>query len=96
MVRWKPRLERAAEDDAIYDKCLMAQNGNTVACDAMMRVLDRERTAETAMKNEAAKMLAAGVSKRDVVKWAIDRGFVGSQLSDAVGISLRDLQSGNY
>ncbi len=48
------------------------------------------------MKKEAAKMLAAGVSKRDVVQWAMDRGFVGSQLSDAVGISLKDLQADKY
>ena len=49
-----------------------------------------------AMKEEAAKMLAAGFSKREVVKWASERGFVGKQLSDAVGISLRDLQTDNY
>ena len=73
--------------------CLTGRDGNTVACDALIRVLERQRAAETAMKKEAAKMLPAGVSKRDVVQWAMDRGFVGSQLSDAVGISLKDLQA---
>jgi hypothetical protein len=88
-----PRFD--ARDNAIYDNCLMA-SGNTVSCDAMMRVLERERTAEAAMKTEATKLLAAGFSKREVVKWAMDKGFVGSQLSDAVGISLQDLQAGKY
>jgi hypothetical protein len=61
-IWWKPRSERSAEDNAIYDNCLMERSGNTVACDAMMRLLDRERAAEnaTAMKEEAAKLLAAG------------------------------------
>ncbi len=74
----------------------MVPQWNTVACDAMMRVLERERTAEAAMRKEAAKLLAAGFSKREVVKWAMDKGFVGSQLSDAVGISLQDLQADKY
>ena len=104
---WKLRPERSAEDAAIYDKCLMAESGNTVACDAMVRVIDRERAAlpeierrqrvaEEALNKDAAKLLAAGFSKREVVQWAIERGFVGSQLSDAVGISLEDLQAGRY
>jgi hypothetical protein len=76
----------------------MTQHGNTVACDAMMRLVERERTAEAAMKMKAlaATLLAAGFSKREVVEWAMDKGFVGSQLSDAVGISLQDLQTGKY
>ena len=95
-VWWKPHPQRTAEDDVIYDRCLMAQGGNTVACDAMMRLIDRERISAAAMKQQAAKLLAAGFSKREVVKWAMDQGFVGSDLSDAVGISLRDLQTDNY
>jgi hypothetical protein len=67
-----------------------------VACDAMMRLVERSRIASAAMKQQAAKMLAAGFSKREVVKWASEQGFVGSDLSDAVGISLRDLQTDNY
>lgn len=104
---WKVSPERSAEDDAICDRCLMAQSGNTVACDAMIRLIHRERAAlaaiekrdsaaETALKKEAAQLLAAGFSKREVVQWAMERGFVGSQLSDAVGISLQDLQVGKY
>jgi hypothetical protein len=61
-----------------------------------MRVLERERVAEAAMLKEAAKMLAAGFSKREVVDWAAKNGFVGRQLSDAVGISLEDLQQNKY
>jgi hypothetical protein len=93
---WKMHPERSTEDAAIYDKCLMAQSGNTIACDAMLREIDRERAAEETLKKDAAKLLAAGFSKREVVEWAMKRGFVGSQLSDAVGISLEDLQAGRY
>jgi hypothetical protein len=92
---WKFGPQRSAEDSAIYDHCL-PQHGNIVACDAMMRLIERERTAEAAMKAQAATLLAAGFSKREVVKWAIDKGFVGSQISDAVGISLQDLQAVKY
>jgi hypothetical protein len=31
----------------------------TVACDAMMRLIERERTTEAAMKTQAATLLAA-------------------------------------
>jgi hypothetical protein len=61
-----------------------------------MRRIARDRTAEAAMKAQAAKLLAVGFSKREVVKWAADQGFVGSELSDAVGISLQDLQADKY
>jgi hypothetical protein len=40
-VWWKSRPERSAKDDAIYDMCLIGKSGNTVACDALMRTLDR-------------------------------------------------------
>lgn len=93
---WAPRPQRSAQDDAIYDNCLMRMTGNKVACDALMRTLERERIVEAAMLQEAAKMRAAGVSKREIVKWASDRGFVGKQLSDAAGISLEELQSDKY
>ncbi len=107
LIWWKSRPERSADDNAIYDNCLMERDGNTVACDAMMRVVDRGRAAESmkkaasdpaeeAMKEDAAKLLAAGFSKREVVKWAMGKGFGGSQVSDAVGISLKELQAGRY
>jgi hypothetical protein len=89
-VWWKSYDARSAEDEVTYDACLM-KRGNTVACDALMRELDRERTAETAIKKEAAKMLASGVSKLDVVLWARGRGVFESQLSDALGISQKEL-----
>jgi hypothetical protein len=43
---WKTRVVRSAEDDAIYDVCLIRHDGNTVVCDALMRV--RKRAAEKA------------------------------------------------
>jgi hypothetical protein len=84
----------SAEDQAIYDNCLLSRNGNTVACDALMWLLDRERTAETAMLQQAAKLRAAGFSGCEIERWAADAGFVGSQLSEASGIPLNELQAG--
>jgi len=96
-VWWKSdHPQRTADDEALHDACLVAQRGNTAVCDAMLRVVERERIAVAAMKQQAAKMLAAGASKREVVEWGRKQGFVSSQLSDAVGISLSDLQSGKY
>ena len=94
-VWWKPRPERSAGDDAIYDMCL-ADSGNTVACDAMMRTLDRLRTKEAALKEEAARLLAAGFSKREVVEWGLKRGFVATQMIDAVGISMKEFKEDKY
>jgi hypothetical protein len=95
LIWWKARDGRSAADQAIYDTCL-TQQGNTVACDAFMRVLDRERAAEKEMKKEAAQVLAAGHSKQEVANWAFKHGFVGSQVSEVVGISLQDLQADRY
>ena len=92
----KARPERSAEDAAFYDVCLTEHQGNTVACDALMRMLDRERVQTAAFKKEGARMLAAGASKRDVVKWVIEMGGVGSQISDAAGITLIELQTDKY
>jgi hypothetical protein len=93
IVWWKPHLKttRSAEDNNIYDGCLMTEHGNTVACDAMMRLLNRGR-----LKKDAERALAAGFSKREVVQWAEDQGFGGSDVADAVGISLQDYQQGKY
>jgi hypothetical protein len=85
---------RSAEDQAIYDNCLLSRNGNTVACDALMRLMARERTAEVAMLQQAAKLRAAGFSGCEIERWAADAGFVGSQLSEASGIPLNELQAG--
>jgi hypothetical protein len=96
-VWWNARSER---DAALYDNCLAANGGNTTACDAFMRTYQREKAKSAALEkilNEgAAKMLAAGASKRDVVKWATEMAGVGSQISDAAGISLNELQHGKY
>jgi hypothetical protein len=45
-VWWKTHVERSAEDDAIYDACLIRSGGNTILCDALMRT--RKRAAEKA------------------------------------------------
>ena|ERR1700733_6628851 len=75
-VWWKP--QRSSEDAAMYDVCLAAQNGNTVACDAYMRVYKRVKAKDDALekslKEGGAKMLAAGRSKRDVIEWASGMG----------------------
>ncbi len=99
-VWWKSSVEHSPEDAAMYDACLAGQNGNTVACDAYMRMYKRVKAKDDALektfKEGGAKMLAAGRSKREVVEWASGMGGVGRQLSDAAGISLRELQEGKY
>ena len=85
---------RSTEDQAIYDNCLLSRNGNTVACDALMRLMARERSAEGAMLKQAAKLRAAGFSGCEIERWAANAGFVGSQLSKASGIPLNELQAG--
>jgi hypothetical protein len=87
--------ERSTEDQRIYDSCLLERNGNTTVCDAMMRVIARERTAETAMLQQAAILRAAGFSGCEIERWASDQGFVGSQLSEASGIPLNELRAEN-
>jgi len=86
---------RSAEDNLLYDRCLLSEHGNVVACDAMMRLIDHERGV-AAMKQRATVYLAAGFTKREVVRWAQDQGFSASDVSDAVGISLQDHQQGKY
>jgi hypothetical protein len=46
-IVWKPDSARSPEDDNIYDACLVRQDGNTVACDATIRLLERGRAART-------------------------------------------------
>jgi hypothetical protein len=99
--RWAmSRTERSPENAAIYDTCLASNGGNENACDAHLRIYDRAKSKDAALEkalNEGgAKMLASGASKREVVDWATRMGGVGSQISNAAGMSLRDLQNGNY
>jgi hypothetical protein len=93
---WSYEEVMRAQDDDTYDRCLIAQAGNKVACDALMRVLGRYSAAEIAMKKEAARMLAAGHTKREVIEWGYKHGFSGQQMSEAVGISWRDLIDKKY
>jgi len=51
---------------------------------------------EKAIKEEVEKRLSSGASKREVVQWAKQNAFVGKGLSDAVGISLKDIEDDNY
>ena len=51
---------------------------------------------EKMLKEDGAKLLAAGFSKREVVEWTREKGGVGRQLSDAARISLKDLQDDKY
>jgi hypothetical protein len=74
-IGWKPSPDRSAKDSAIYDNCLMAQRGNMVACDAMMRLVERERASEGAMKEEAAKLVAAGVQQARSREMGNGQGF---------------------
>jgi hypothetical protein len=99
-LRWKPVHEldwsnpdpivRSAEDEDSYDRCLISHAGNKVVCDALMRVLDRERIADAEMKEVAARLLAAGSTKCEVVLWGLKNGYNGTQMSEAVGISFQD------
>lgn len=95
---WKP--QRSPADDALYDHCLAGNGGNAVACDAFMRVYARAKAKDAALekilKEGSAKMVASGASKREIVEWAIKMGAVGSQISDAAGITLQDLQADRY
>jgi hypothetical protein len=59
-------------------------------------MLDREKAKSEYLKEEGARLRASGFSKREVVEWATKMGAVGSQISDAAGISLQELQSGKY
>ncbi len=95
---------RSVQDAATYDMCL-ASGKTTVACDALMRLLAREVAAqaaneeaaikgvEAAVKQEVEKMLRAGATKCDVVKWARDTG-VYPQVSAALGIPVKELDIG--
>jgi hypothetical protein len=42
--------QRSAQDEVLYDRCLVMHEGNRVTCDAVMRQIARARTAQTAMK----------------------------------------------
>jgi hypothetical protein len=101
-LRWKPVHQVSgsldvsntdpvsAEDENIYDACLITRNGNKVACDAFMRMVRRYRRGRD-MKELAQAALTAGFSKCEIVKWGYANGFVGSQMSEAVGMSMNDL-----
>ena len=90
---------RSAQDQALYDYCLVQQHGNTVACDAWMRIMNRrlvhERAFEAALYQQAAQLRAAGFSPCEIERWAAkDTEAVGSELSTASGIPLSEIQGG--
>jgi len=90
--KFQPQL--TAYGQQIYDSCL-AQRGNTTACDALIRMMQRAAD-EQAMKKEAGKMLAAGSSKREVAEWARKQGLSNIDISNIAGIPLSDLEAGKY
>ena len=65
-IWWKSRTDRSPSDAAIYDRCLVGNDGNTAACNAFMRMLDRDRAKGVYPKAEGARLLGAGFSKREV------------------------------
>jgi hypothetical protein len=103
-IVWKSHSTRSAEDNIFYDNCLVQLQGNTVACDAMMRLLERERAATDPkqkaavadLKRDVERYLAAGFSKREVAEYLKAKGFSDSDVANAVDISLKDYQQGNY
>lgn len=81
---------RSAQDQALYDYCLVQQAGNTVACDAWMRMVARglahERAFEAELYQRAAQLRAAGFSGCEIERWAASNTeAVGSELSKASG-----------
>ena len=93
-------------EQAAYDDCL--KSGRTIRdCAATLRTqvwhgFDRRQgekameAFEKAIKEEVEKRLSSGASKREVVQWAKQNAFVGKALSDAVGISLKNIEDDNY
>src|SRR5262245_5528836 len=95
---WLP--PRSPEDKAEYDFCV-ATGGSVRNCALMVsanrkKALEANEAFEKAMKEEVARRLSSGASKREIVQWAKQNGFVGRALSDAMGISLKDIQDDNY
>jgi hypothetical protein len=95
-----PITLRSPEDKTEYDFCI-ATGGSVRNCALMVsanrkKALEANETFEKAMKEEVARRLSSGASKREVVQWAKQNGFVDKALSDAVGISLKDIEDDNY
>jgi hypothetical protein len=90
---------RSTQNQALYDYCLVQQHGNTVTCDAWMRIVTRriahERVFEAALYRQAAQLHEAGFSGCEIELWAAkDTEAVGSELSTASGIPLSEIQAG--
>jgi hypothetical protein len=52
----------------------------------MMRIFARAEAADEKMRKLGAELMAAGFTKCEVVVWGYKNGYVGSQMSAAVGI----------
>ena len=97
---WIWSKPRSPEDKAEYDFCI-ATGGSVRNCGLWVganrkKALEANEAFEKAIKEEVAKRLSSGASKREVVQWAKQNGFVGKAFSDAVGIPLKDMQEDNY
>jgi hypothetical protein len=103
---WVSEPERSAEDQLLYDSCLMDRNGNKVACDALMRVIEHGRAVQAAeaaraaeyrskaadIKSKISALLAGGFTKREVADWALDHGLIGQEIAGLIGLSDKDVQ----
>ena len=97
---WKPSRGLSAhnvggwthspENDAEYDVCL-AMGKTKAACDAWMRILARVEAANAPAKKMAEDALAAGLTTCEVARRGYEQGFVGSQMSAALGIPQDEL-----
>ena len=93
---WNSAPPRSPYHQAFYDMCLVQHAGNTVACGASLRLLVLQEAKNERTKDQALHMEMAGSSKREIVDWVTAQGLVGSDIADAAGISLKDLQAGRY
>lgn len=75
-----PPPKRSAEDERLYDGCLMRGNG-TVACDAFMRELERDRAGSRAITQVIRNMLASGYSRCTILEFAHLNHYKDAELS---------------
>jgi hypothetical protein len=57
----------------------------------MMRIFARAEAENERMRRLGTELMAAGFTKCEVVVWGYKKGFVGSQMSAAVGIPQDEL-----
>ena len=93
---WTSAPPRTPHHQIVYDMCLVQHAGNTVACDALTRLLAVQEAKDGLTKDQALEMKLNGSSPREIVEWVTAQGLVGADVAGAAGISLKDLQAGKY